>query len=116
MRCILGSTPAFQEKAVCLEAGFSVRHFTNACACPVAHGSRKISPHLQLIGSCTVLNQEKPEAEPCLHDLGLASGIWKAVVSVAMPNCNTKMSDSPVDAHPDKDKHLGLLDGAPSLA
>lgn len=24
-----------------------------------------------------------------------------AVVSVAMPNCNTKMSDSPVDAHPE---------------
>lgn len=25
----------------------------------------------------------------------------EAVISVAMPNCNEKMADSPVDAHPD---------------
>jgi len=27
--------------------------------------------------------------------------LLEAVVSVAMPNCNTKMSDSPVDKHPE---------------
>lgn len=33
----------------------------------------------------------------------------EAVVSVAMPNCNDRMSDSPVDAHPDGDQYYAQL-------
>merc|ERR1712129_124119 len=32
-----------------------------------------------------------------------------AVISVAMPNCNERMSDSPVDSHPDADQYKEQL-------
>merc|ERR1711924_386660 len=32
-----------------------------------------------------------------------------AVVSVAMPNCNKEVSDSPCDAHPDQEQYLNQL-------
>merc|ERR1719506_551230 len=34
-----------------------------------------------------------------------AAVMLDAVVSVAMPNCNEKMSDSPVDSHPEPDEY-----------
>jgi len=34
----------------------------------------------------------------------------EAIVSVAMPNCNDRMSDSPVDSHPDPQEYQAQLD------
>jgi len=38
-----------------------------------------------------------------------AAVMLEGVVSVAMPNCNQRMSDSPVDAHPDPDEYKAQL-------
>ncbi|CAE7367346.1 unnamed protein product [Symbiodinium natans] len=58
-----------------------------------------LSPHVEVFRTGTNSGYAFQEKAVCLE----------AVVSVAMPNCNTKMSDSPVDAHPDKDKYAEQL-------
>ena len=52
-----------------------------------------LSPHVEVFREGTTLGYGFRDSVTCLA----------AVVSVAMPNCNTKMSDSPVDAHPERE-------------
>ncbi|CAE7467504.1 unnamed protein product, partial [Symbiodinium necroappetens] len=58
-----------------------------------------LSPAVEVFRSGTNNGYAFQEKAVCLE----------AVVSVAMPNCNAKMSDSPVDAHPDQEKYAEQL-------
>jgi len=58
-----------------------------------------LSPSVEVFRSGTNNGYAFQEKAVCLE----------AVVSVAMPNCNAKMSDSPVDAHPDQEKYAEQL-------
>lgn len=58
-----------------------------------------LSPHVEVFRSGTNAGYAFDDAATRLE----------AVVSVAMPNCNDRMSDSPVDAHPDAEAYEAQL-------